>query len=74
MKKNVAKDSKTSFEKFVGKAVLDKKMLSVVGGDWPGQGYFSTISGDCNKSHRSCWDLLPAQAPELADPEISIQP
>ena len=73
MNKKNAKDSKTSFEKFVGEAVLDKKMIFTVGGDWPGSGYFATISGDCNKSHRSCWDLVPAEAPVLAESETLIQ-
>jgi|GEM_PF-4257258 len=58
MKKNASKDAKSSFEKFVGTAELDKKMLSTVGGSWPGQGYFSTISGECSKSRTSCWDIF----------------
>jgi hypothetical protein len=54
-KKNVAKNSKASFEKFAGKLEMDKKLLSNVGGNVPGDGYFSTISGECWGRGTSCW-------------------
>lgn len=57
-KKNVAKNSKASFEKFAGKLEIDKKSLSNVGGGYPGAGFFSTISGDCSPSRESCWSWL----------------
>jgi hypothetical protein len=57
-KKNVVKNSKASFEKFAGKLKMDKKLLSNVGGGYPGEGFFSTISGDCNGTGESCWKWL----------------
>ena len=54
-KKNVAKNSKASFEKFAGKLEMDRKLLSNVGGARPGSGYFDTISGECRPSGQSCW-------------------
>jgi hypothetical protein len=54
-KKNAAKNTKASFEKFAGKLEMNKELLSNVGGKLPGDGYFYTISGECWGRGSSCW-------------------
>jgi hypothetical protein len=55
MKKDSLK-TKKSFEKFVGKVELDKKMLTNTRGA-VGDGWVRSMSGECMITPKSCWAI-----------------